>query len=200
MSEFTPAYQKTLAAEGAYSNDPRDRGGETYKGIARNMNPRWEGWDVIDAIKANTNKDQLLKAMAADEELEQLVADFYKLVYFDPLMLSQITEQDIANELFDTAVNQGTGIAVKHFQVALNLLNNNQKHYSDISEDGKMGEGSLKAYRAYMLTANFPGRSVEKNTKTLLKAMSGLQFMRYADICNRDPLQEVYFYGWLNRI
>jgi len=200
MAEFTPAYEKTLANEGGYSNDPRDHGGETYKGIARNMHPKWEGWAVIDEIKANTNINQLAHALDADEELDLMVRDFYKLVFWDAMQLDQLTPQEIAEELFDTAVNQGIVVAVKHLQEALNLLNNNQKHYSDINEDGKMGPASFKAIAAYMLTANFPGRSVAKNANTLLKVMSGLQFQRYVDVCNANPMQEVYAYGWMNRV
>lgn len=32
-----------LIHEGGYSNDPIDLGGETYKGIARNAHPNWQG-------------------------------------------------------------------------------------------------------------------------------------------------------------
>jgi len=200
MAEFTEAYNKTLANEGKYSNDPRDHGGETYKGIARNMHPKWEGWAVIDEIKANVNMNQLAGALAADEELDQMIRDFYKLVFWDVMQLDQLNPQEIADELFDTAVNQGTIVAVKHLQEALNLLNNGEKHYSDINEDGKMGPATIKAINAYMLTAKFPGRSLAKNLNTLLKVMNGFQFQRYVDICNSNPLQEVYVFGWMNRI
>lgn len=200
MADFTPAYNQILANEGGYSNDTRDRGGETYKGIARNMNPKWEGWAAVDETKQNCTPAQLPRVLQADEELDQMVRDFYKLVFWDPMQLSQIKEQEIANELFDTGVNQGITKAVLFLQESLNLLNNNQKHYSDINEDGRMGDATLKAYRGYMLTENFPGRSTDRNLKTLLKALNGLQFQRYVDICNDNPLQEVYLYGWINRI
>lgn len=68
--------------EGIYSNDVRDRGGETWRGIARRMHPKWEGWAVIDEIKTNTNKNNLVKALEADEELDLMVRDFYKLVFW----------------------------------------------------------------------------------------------------------------------
>lgn len=200
MSEFKLAYDKTLANEGQYSNDPRDRGGETWKGIARKMHPEWEGWSIIDETKLNVNANQIAFALSKDDELDLLVQDFYKVEFWNKLLLDQIKDQDITNELFDTAVNQGTVIAVKQLQEALNLLNNNQKHYSDIAEDGKIGEGTLKAYRSYMLTANFPGRSTDRNVRTLLKLMNGLQAARYAEICEENPDQEVWFYGWVNRI
>lgn len=200
MSEFNIAYGKTMSHEGQYSNDPRDRGGETWKGVARKMHPNWEGWLIIDQIKRSVITSDLSRILRDDEELEQTVQAFYQAEFWDRLLLDRIAYQDVSNELFDTAVNQGQVTAVKQFQEALNLLNNNQKHYSDINEDGKMGPGTLKAYWAYMLTANFPGRSAERNTQTLLAVMNGLQFQRYVEICDNRPDQEVYFYGWVNRV
>lgn len=188
-----------MAHEGQYSNDPRDRGGETWKGIARKMHPEWSGFAIIDEIKKSVNATDLVKALRNDDELEVAVQDFYKAEFFDKMMLDKIT-QDIANELFDTAINQGLAIAVRQFQESLNLLNNNQKHYSDISEDGKMGTGTLRAYDAYMLTANFAGRSQERVVSTIIKLMNGLQCARYAEICENNPAQEIYFFGWINRV
>jgi lysozyme family protein len=189
-----------MSHEGQYSNDPRDLGGETWKGISRKNYPDWAGWEIIDQIKANVSERDLVKALRADDELDELVIQFYNSEFWEKLLLDQIKEQDIAAELFDTAINQASVKAVKSFQEALNLLNNNQKHYSDIVIDGHIGPGTLKAYAAYMLTSNFPGRSTERNIRTLLKVMNGLQFERYTEICRDHPDQEVYFYGWMNRV
>lgn len=200
MAEFKAAYQKTMSHEGLYSNDPRDLGGETWRGIARKKQPDWEGWQVVDAIKCNVAARDLAFRLNGDEELEEMVQAFYQAEFWNKLMLDKITSQEVANELFDTAVNQGRIIAVKQFQQSLNLLNNNQKHYSDINEDGKMGDKTLRAHDAYMLTANFAGRSQERVVSTIIKVMNGLQFGRYVEICENNPAQEVYFYGWINRI
>jgi lysozyme family protein len=198
MTDFLSAYQNTMSHEGSYSNDPRDRGGETWYGIARNFQPDWEGWIIIDEVKANAG-DQFIKALQEDEELSGLVMRFYNDEFFNRLLLSEF-DQEIANELFDTAVNQGVGTAGRCLQEALNLLNNNQKHYPDLILDGKPGMKTLAAYRAYMETAKFSGRSHEKNIKTLLKCLNGLQFLKYIQIVKKSPGQEVYFYGWVNRV
>ena len=200
MAEFNISYNKSMSHEGQYSNDPRDLGGETWKGISRRNFPDWEGWTIVDAIKLNVQASALSKTMNADDELEELVLKFYQSEFWDKLRLSEINEQLIADELFDTAINQGKPTAVKQFQTALNLLNNNEKHYSDIVNDGKIGDNTMKAYRAYMLTSNFPGRSIERNTSVILKVMNGLQFARYAEIATDNPNQEIYFYGWINRV
>lgn len=198
MAEFNLAYKITMAHEGSYSNDSRDRGGETYCGIARNYWPQWIGWALVDEIKHNAGL-KFIQALKEDEELGRLVMKFYNDEFWNRLLCGEL-DQDIANELFDTAVNQGTGTAWRYLQEALNLLNNNEKHYHDLLVDGKPGAQTLAAYRSYMATASMAGRSNEKNIRTLLKCLNGLQFAKYAEICKNSQSQEVYFYGWLNRV
>ena len=199
MNNFRLAYDKTLGHEGGYSFDPNDRGGETYKGISRANFPKWGGWLIIDHIKENTTSVDLETNLNADASLQLMVERLYLDYFWTALKLDSF-DQDVANEIFDTAVNQGQKTAAKFFQQALNLLNNNQKHYSNIAEDGSIGPGTLKAYEAYMLTSRFPGRSEDRNIRMLLKVMNGLQFERYADICKANEGQEMYLYGWINRV
>ena len=56
MADFKEAFELTLAHEGGYVKDPDDRGGETYKGIARRYNPGWSGWARIDKAKKQALK------------------------------------------------------------------------------------------------------------------------------------------------
>ena len=53
MANFQQAFQHTAAAEGGYSNNPKDKGGETYRGIARKYWPDWAGWIIVDEYKRN---------------------------------------------------------------------------------------------------------------------------------------------------
>lgn len=200
MASFYVSYEKTMAHEGLYCNNPSDKGGETYKGIARKFYPDWSGWSIIDGVKDQVNISDLNKTLEANTYLNTLVRAFYKSMFWDRLELDLIKEQDLADELFDTGVNQGIKTVAKFFQRSLNFLNNNQKHYSDIKEDGNIGANTMKAYQAYMLTANFSSRSVQRNTRAILKAISFFQMKRYVDICEKNPGQEVFFYGWLNRV
>lgn len=197
---FLCAFDKLIGFEGSYSNDPNDRGGETWKGISRNNFPKWEGWTIIDRIKAQVDKTQLSKVLSGDSDLKKCVYQFYYQVFWVALSLDKIPVYAIAEEIFDTAVNQGAKTATRYFQQALNLLNNNQKIYSNILDDGDLGDKTLRSYDAYMLTANYPGRSQDRTVKTLLKVMNGLQFQRYVEICKNSENQEVFFYGWMNRV
>ena len=51
MADFNQAFQLVIAHEGGYVNDPDDPGGETYKGVARKIHSKWEGWQNIDILK-----------------------------------------------------------------------------------------------------------------------------------------------------
>jgi lysozyme family protein len=120
MAKFIDAYKKVLNNEGIYSNDPDDAGGETYKGISRKANPNWDGWISIDAIKKahpTTFKDILKKT----PELEKKVQDLYKDKYWDCFELDDVPSQLVAEQMFDTAVNQGQTAAIKFAQRVLDL-------------------------------------------------------------------------------
>ena len=52
---FRKAFETVINGfEGKYVNDKYDPGGETYKGIARNMNKDFEGWKIIDSLRGNS--------------------------------------------------------------------------------------------------------------------------------------------------
>lgn len=120
MADFKTAYKKIEATEGGYCFDPDDAGGETYKGISRRANPNWDGWISIDAIKKShptTFKDILKKT----PELEKKVQDLYKDKYWDCFELDDVPNQLVAEQMFDTAVNQGQTAAIKFAQRVLDL-------------------------------------------------------------------------------
>ncbi len=196
--DFNVAFHETKGFEGLYSNNPLDPGGETWMGISRKRNPAWDGWQIIDEIKKNAHPKDWLKAMNSDDELFDLVKSFYKAAYWNPLNLDSMMFQEIANELFDTAVNQGVSSAGKYLQQSLNLLNANQKFYKNIEEDGRVGNGTLAALKAFF---SIPGRNEQTNIKVLLKSLNGFQFERYKNICSENESQEGFYYGWVsNRI
>jgi lysozyme family protein len=109
MADFLTAYKRTARFEGGYANDPHDSGGETWEGVARNSNPHWIGWDIIDHYKKLPGFPGNLKASA---ELEKAVQDIFKKNYWDPIRGDEIHSQEIANQLYDNAINEGPGEAV----------------------------------------------------------------------------------------
>lgn len=173
---------ETLKIEGGYVYDPVDRGGETYKGISRRAHPDWPGWIIINRYKSISGFEKLLDG---NSELQTLVIDLYERVYLEPF--KQIPDEAIRAELFDTAVNMGVGRAAMMLQDALNLLNRNGDLYDDLIPDGMIGAKTMAAYSAV-------------KPAVLLKVLNGLQFMRYFEIVEGNPLQEKYFAGWMQRV
>lgn len=136
MANFEEAYSIMLRNEGGYSNIAADKGGETYKGIARNFWPNWSGWAIIDGIKAvrkiNWNEE------IQDTNLKLSVKNFYKVNFWNKMSGSAIQDQFIANVLFDSFVLMG-GNAVK---MAQRLLTYNG--YT-LLIDGALGPKTLNA-------------------------------------------------------
>ena len=184
MANIEPALRQTLINEGGYSNDPQDRGGETFMGIARNMHPEWSGWPIIDKIVDKKN----LKAF--DPRLMPYVASFYKATYWDKVCGDMMADQNVANELFDTAVNCGIGFESKNIQIALNLLNRNGKSWPDIVVDGAIGPKTLATLNTCLI----------KDARVFYNLLNALQGKRYIEICIGNPTQEIYLRGWLERV
>jgi lysozyme family protein len=186
MADFHQAHAKTSPQEGGYSKDINDNGKETYRGISRVFHPYWRGWYIIDAYK----RMHPLKRndYIPNVELDKLVDIFYEEYFWKTNRLSEFTNQDVANEVFDTGVNMGSEIAAKFLQTGLNLLNRNEKDFKDIEIDGKIGSETIAMVNQY------------PRPQVLLKVLNGLQFSRYVAICERDPKQENNFLGWLNRV
>lgn len=112
MAKFDDEFEKVILAEGGYVNDPDDAGGETYLGISRKNNPKWVGWEVIDDIKKKYGTKGITSRLKKDVALTNSAKFLYKQKYWDVLELDDILSQNIAHELFDTAVNCGVKTAI----------------------------------------------------------------------------------------
>lgn len=110
MAKFDEAYQRTLKFEGGWVNDDADSGKETYKGISRAANPNWAGWKIVDNYKKKSN---FPKNLDSDVQLQSLVKELYKTNYWDKVWGDKITNQKVANDLYDTGVNMGVATSIK---------------------------------------------------------------------------------------
>ena len=186
MAQFELAYNKTMRFEGGYADNPVDKGGETYHGISRKAHPEWEGWRVIDYAK----EEERLDDPAIHIQLIDQVEKFYFENYWKPVYGNEIQYQEAAEDLFDSAVHMGVKRAVEFCQMTANLLNRNQKLYSNIIVDGKFGPRSLIA-----LTM-----CIEKNGLKLFKKVFNLyKGAFYIDLMERNESQEI-FTGWFERV
>jgi len=184
---FRTAYINLLGYEGGYVNDKDDKGGETYKGIARNYNPDWKGWDIIDNLKdISSSQSQFKHLVESNQDLKSLAETFYKKEYWDKFNGDKLPPI-IAEELFEQAVNLGNWkTAGKQLQRALNLLNRNNKLFKDLVVDGIVGYNTISATK------------LVKELR-LLKVLNGLQFMHYYNIDIKHPEYEK-FVGWFDRV
>ena len=121
MADFIEAYKKTSVFEGGYANDPDDNGGETWKGVTRKFEPNWIGWHIIDMHKGLPNFPHNLYASS---ELEKAVEDVFRKNYWNPIRGDEINNQEEANQLYDSAVNMGTGTAIILAKRAMGLDEN----------------------------------------------------------------------------
>ena len=151
-----------------------------------------EGGYVNDPTdRGGETKYGISKKAYPNLDIRNLTLDGAKAIYYrdywQKLKLDEIPSYHIAAELFDTGVNMGIGVASRFLQQALNLMNRNQQNFPDLIVDGVIGANTLNAYR-------------KVDTKILLKVLNGLQFSRYVDIVTKNPSQEKYFNGWMQRV
>jgi lysozyme family protein len=101
MADFQVAMMMLDKAEGVLSNHPNDKGGLTYRGIARKFHPTWPGWALVDR----------------DEPVpDSLVTSFYQNMFWTPIRGEKITNQRVAYALLSYAVNAGVESAVEMAQ------------------------------------------------------------------------------------
>ena len=119
MAQFDKEFNELILVEGGYINDKDDAGGETYLGISRKNNPKWVGWEVIDEVKKKYGTKNITSRLKKDKALTNNAKLLYKQKYWDALELDDIPSQNIAHEMFDTAVNCGITTAIRIAQQVL---------------------------------------------------------------------------------
>ncbi len=185
--DFSIAFNKSQVNEGILSNNPKDKGGFTYKGISRIKHPAWPGWKIIDTFVETGHAPSLLNK---NSNLQILVTQFYRAEYWSKIKGDLLPSQLISNEVFDSSVNMGVTIGSKFLQRTINLLNRNARLYPDISADGIIGPQTLSALN----------QCIRLNSEKLVyNLLNFYQASRYIQLMERDRTQED-FIGWFNRI
>jgi lysozyme family protein len=187
MADFKIAHDETMGNEGGYANNPADAGGETYKGIARKFWGSWRGWVIIDRAIASLVKqppygtreyrnwtDHLNKQLAGLNSLQELVLAFYRVNFWDKYRLTEIQNQQVANWLYDHAVNGG-GRGAMWMQEA-----------AGVTADGDIGPKSVEA-----INAAIPA-------DLLNKAREIAKNYRLAKV-EKYPDQKQFLHSWLSR-
>lgn len=152
---FLEAIQKVLQNEGGYVDDPDDAGGETNFGISRKYFP-----------------DLDIKHLTRD-----LAIDIYFYNYWKPVKGDLIISNELAFQVFDMAVNAGSGVAIKLLQQIVGVL-----------PDGSIGPLTLKAMDKYPSVTGM----IEKYKFARAKF--------YCNLVSKNHSQAKFLKGWINRI
>lgn len=171
-------FSAILEKEGGYVNNPLDKGGAT-------------NWGITQAVARAHGYDGDMRNLTRQQALDILEADYWYGPRFDQV---SALSADIAAELCDTGVNMGPAVAVRFLQRVLNVMNNQGRLYPDISTDGQIGPRTIAALNSYLISRGSTA------TRVMLKALNSLQGARYIDLSEQRPANEIFTYGWFERV
>ena len=162
MSNFAIALQVVLQHEGGLSNVQHDFGGVSNCGISSQL--------LASYLKQPVPASQII---ALDQKT---ISDIYKKLFWDPMNLDSVTDQNLATVLFDLAVLLGVPRVSGFIQEVLNL------HVDNI-----LGSHSIAAINQFV-SGDWLACEV------IFQAQ-----LRFAEDCVKDTSQLKFIDGWLRR-
>ena len=195
--DYVRAISFTMKSEGAFSFVKADTGGMTYKGIARQFNSKWSGWNIIDKTlekypelknpyvgKPPASIHKLNFELNVNEGLEALIYDFYYENYYKKVGADRIGGK-LAVVLFDISVLQGFRRASKTLQKCLNI------HFkTNLVVDAVIGSGTIKVLNEVI------------QDKGLEAVLDKLIYEMKDNLVEASKLNNniVFLGGWMNRV
>ena len=148
----------------------------TFMGVYRTAHPKWEGWKLVDKYLTMFDNPRAASVAAyEDEQLRELVNQFYKTYFWDKMGLDKVASQHIAEEMFVFGVNAGTRVAVKTAQRVVGA-----------KEDGMVGPATVAALDNY-------------NEDKFDIRYDAEEVAYYQELVNKNIKFSVYLKGWKNR-
>lgn len=165
MADFNQAFGRMLGHEGGLqlSNIELDRGARTFAGISSRYWPDWPGWALVNVGAFD------------DPVLLDLVKDFYRSEFWDVVQGDALLEQEVAESIFDFAVNAGAHTSIKRAQ-----------EVAGADTDGVAGPQTVRAVNAL-------------RTSDFLPRFALAKIRRYVGICGSDATQKKFLLGWIIR-
>ena len=177
MAAFDPAYQKLKVYEGGWANHPQDKGGETYRGIARKAWPSWSGWKRVDQIKNNRVVSATIKKQIDDDaELKAAVRQFFKTEYWDKYGFGLIESQSLAHITWDWSIGTNPRKMAAYAWIALR----------------RSGDAPSPTLTVQELANS-------KDPKDVFERFKKLRAAHHANVVKADPSQAVFLDGWNRR-
>lgn len=169
--------------EGGEVNNPKDPGGHTNLGLTQKV--------------AESHKEILAKEYGWDGKMGSLTKEMAAEVYIDDYVLKPnfVAFADISpaitHKLVDAGVNTGVSRPSRWLQQSLNEMSRDGKDYAKIQVDGKVGVGTVSAYKALQKK-----RGKVAACQVMIKLLDGKQLTYYTSLNMPD-----FTYGWVaNRI
>lgn len=169
--------------EGGDGNHPKDPGGRTNMGITQKV--------------AESHKEILAKEFGWNGDIGKLTKEMAAEIYIDDYMIKPnfiefaTISPAITHKLVDAGVNTGTSRPSRWFQEGLNDMSRGGKDYPKVQVDGKVGAGTVSAYKALQKK-----RGKVAACQVMIKLLDAKQLNHYTSLNMPD-----FTYGWVsNRI
>lgn len=177
MADFLRPFERTLNFEGVTLESVYgDPGGLTFCGIARNMQPTWSGWPIVDGYIASApDFPTAKKACVSDQNLMNLVELFYRAQIWDKYSMGLFFYQELATQVYDAVTNLG-GRAIVQLQKLV-----------AVPADGNIGPVSIHAINGYSAQ------------DTLVNLFIVWRKSYYMQLVQEKPEMGKFLQGWLNR-
>ena len=166
---FDKAMDFVFKWEGGLCEDANDAGGITNYGVCLRF---------LKTIKPNATREDIIN-MTKEDAKDIFYSEFWLKCHCDEL------PPKIAYALFDSAVNVGKGQAGKFLQRSLNDAG------AKVKVDGLVGEETVTACAELLDGGAHEVDIVEKMLQ------NRKQF--YKDLATKNPTQQVFLKGWINR-
>ncbi|WJN64611.1 endolysin [Erwinia phage Pastis] len=164
-----------IGKEGAYVDNPDDKGGPTRWGITQQV-ARAHGYQGD------------MRYLPRETAVQIFEADYWFSPRFDQVAKFSPL---IAEELMDTGVNMGPSVAAKFLQRWLNAFNLKGTLYPDMVVDGQIGARTISALGVFLAKRGKEGE------QALFKALNCSQGNKYLELAEAREANETFVYGWL---
>lgn len=165
-----------LYVEGGFVDDPNDSGGATNHGVT----------EVVAREHGYTGS---MQELPQDTATAIYIDTYVKKPGFDRVLAHSPA---VGAKVIDIGVNAGPGRAARWLQQSVNDLSRAGRDYPRIAVDGRVGPGTLAAYRALEQR-----RGRQKACELMLKALDGYQTAHYLNLAQGDA-NASFIVGWLD--
>lgn len=162
-----------LVTEGGYVDNPKDPGGATNHG-------------VTEKVARDHGYTGHMRDLSKEAAQSIYFTDYIEKPGYAPLIEIQPA---VAYKLVDIGVNAGPGRSSRWFQQSLNAFNRDGKDYPQLTVDGKVGPGTIRAYQSLEKV-----RGKVKACELTIKVLDSYQAQHYVNLTNL----KTFTVGWVD--